>query len=296
MMYEISFQSLINTLDLFSTGVAIVDKEGSFLFWNSGAALITGHTTEKIVGQSFDHAIHMIDIFGKKITFDIFLQMHHLRGDSASLEVWIENQEGILTHVRLYSARLTDGEGADQGFAMILHDVIIEEVLGDALERVSEQAHIDALTKLYNKDTLIEDIQTHIENVKRAKYQVGVVFMDIDRFKSINDRFGHITGDSVLSLFGKIILGSIRKGERAYRFGGDEFVVLLLIDTEEDLLRFTQRFERALYETRFPVTLDVTIGFWILLGTDTPLSALDKADKRMYEKKKEKKRLESPRT
>ena len=294
-MHDISFQSLINTLDLFSTGVAIVNQEGRFLFWNSGAALITGHTADKVVGQTFDQALTMVDIFGKKITFSLFLEMHQLRGNSASLEVWIENQEGILSHVRLYSARLTDGEGTHQGFAMILHDVIIEEVLGDALAKVSEQAHIDALTKLFNKDTLIEDLQTHIENVKRAKYLVGVVFMDIDRFKSINDRFGHITGDSVLSLFGKLILGSIRKGERAYRFGGDEFVVVLLIDSQEDLLRFTQRFERALYETKFPVTLDVTVGFWVVLGTDTAHSALDKADKKMYEKKLEKKRLETPR-
>ncbi|NLZ14251.1 MAG: hypothetical protein GXY29_08685, partial [Thermotogaceae bacterium] len=71
--------------------------------------------------------------------------------------------------------------------------------------------------------------------------------------------------------------------------------VVLLIDSQEDLLRFTQRFERALYETKFPVTLDVTVGFWVVLGTDTAHSALDKADKKMYEKKTEKKRLETPR-
>ena len=284
-MREISFQSMINTLDLFSTGVAIVDQEGRFLFWNSGASLITGHTAQKIVGKTFDEAMTMIDVFGQKISFEYFLEMHCLRGNAASLEVWIETPEGLLTHMRLYSARLTDGEGTCLGFAMILHDVIIEEVLGDALEKVAEQAHIDALTKLYNKETLLEDLRTHIENVKRAKYQIGIVFMDIDRIKSINDRFGHITGDSVLSLFGKCILSSIRKGERAYRFGGDEFVVLLIIDSEEDLLRFTQRFEREVYETKFPVTLNVTIGFTVVLGTDSARSALERADQRMYEKK-----------
>ncbi|HOM54253.1 MAG TPA: PAS domain-containing protein [Thermotogota bacterium] len=63
-MREISFQSMINTLDLFSTGVAIVDQEGRFLFWNSGASLITGHTAQKIVGKTFDEAMTMIDVFG----------------------------------------------------------------------------------------------------------------------------------------------------------------------------------------------------------------------------------------
>jgi diguanylate cyclase (GGDEF)-like protein/PAS domain S-box-containing protein len=292
LMTEISFQSLIETMDLFSTGVAIIDKTGRFLFWNSGAALITGISSESVVGQTFDNSINMMDVFGNKIGFDGFKDIHDRRGKSASLETWIETPVGILTHVRLFSAKLLNNEQQEQGFAVIFHDVIIEEVLGEALERITDQMHFDALTKLYNRETLFEDLRTHVENVKRAKYEIGVVFLDIDRFKSINDRFGHITGDSVLSLFGKLIKDSIRKGERAYRFGGDEFVILLMINTEEDIVKFMQRLEAGLYETKFPVSLDVTMGHWILKGNDTPHTALEEADKRMYGKKRVKKEAE----
>lgn len=285
-MKDISFDSLIETLNLLSTGVSFLDQNGKFVFWNKGAELITGIPEEKIVGNPFDQAFTMRDVFGNPVSFDSFLTLHEDHGTSASMEAWIETPSKLLTRVRVFTARLLDQEKKEQGIAIIFHDAIIEEILGEAFENVFDQAKIDFLTRLYNKETLLDDLSTHLENIKRAKYEIGIIFMDIDGFKKINDRFGHVTGDTVLSLFGKLIKHNMRKGERAYRYGGDEFVVLLMINQPDEVVKFIERLEKSVSETHFPVTLRISTGYSILNGKDSPLSALEKADKNMYETKK----------
>ena len=116
-------------------------------------------------------------------------------------------------------------------------------------------------------------------------YWLGVV--DIDLFKLVNDRFGHLIGDEVLVLVARIMRQSFRHYDRLYRFGGEEFVVLLRGGTEEDALQAYERFRRNVETYVFPQVNKVTIslGFTEVLHNDTPSVAFSRADQGVYQAK-----------
>ena len=119
-----------------------------------------------------------------------------------------------------------------------------------------------------------------------ARYWLGVI--DIDHFKSVNDRFGHLIGDEVLRLLlSRIMRGCFRYSDQLYRFGGEEFVVLLLCQDEDDAGAALERFRRVVGEYAFPQagTITVSIGFTAIDVGDTPTAAFERADRAVYRAK-----------
>jgi len=110
------------------------------------------------------------------------------------------------------------------------------------IEKLEDLAFRDQLTSLPNRHALVEDLKNLIKNKSRRKsdHYLGMLMLDIDWFKSINDEFSHLTGDKVLKRAAEIIDESIsvstfREGDKAYRIGGEEFVVLLPVISKEGL-------------------------------------------------------------
>jgi len=131
-----------------------------------------------------------------------------------------------------------------------------------------------------------EDAQGDRRHVSQPpRYWLGV--LDIDHFKSVNDRFGHLIGDEVLLLLSRIMRGSFRYSDQLYRFGGEEFVVLLLCADEADAMAALQRFRRAVESYLFPQagTITVSIGFTSIEPGDTPAGAFERADRAVYHAK-----------
>jgi len=118
-----------------------------------------------------------------------------------------------------------------------------------------------------------------------SRYWLGVV--DIDHFKSVNDRFGHLIGDEVLLLLSRIMRGCFRYSDQLYRFGGEEFVVLLLCHDEADAAAALERFRRVVGDYAFPQagTITVSIGFTAIEVGDTPAAAFERADRAVYHAK-----------
>ena len=116
-------------------------------------------------------------------------------------------------------------------------------------------------------------------------YWLGVV--DIDLFKLVNDRFGHLIGDEVLVLVARIMRQSFRHYDRLYRFGGEEFVVLLRGGTEDDAQQAYERFRSNVETYVFPQVNKVTIslGFTEVMHNDTPSVAFSRADQGVYQAK-----------
>jgi diguanylate cyclase len=106
----------------------------------------------------------------------------------------------------------------------------LQQALADAARRGKEAdrlAHHDELTGLPNRLHLKEQLQRKIDEAVRRRRQLALLFIDLDGFKDVNDRFGHSVGDKLLAATAKRIAASIRAGDIACRYGGDEFVVLL---------------------------------------------------------------------
>lgn len=111
---------------------------------------------------------------------------------------------------------------------------------------------------------------------------LGVI--DVDHFKLVNDRFGHIVGDEVLSMVGRIMTSVFRFDDQLYRFGGEEFVVLLTARDEAGACKAFERFRQAIEGCAFPAIgrVTVSIGFSDVRPGDTPQACFDRADKAVY--------------
>jgi diguanylate cyclase (GGDEF)-like protein len=117
------------------------------------------------------------------------------------------------------------------------------------------------------------------------KAYLGVI--DIDHFKNVNDRFGHLIGDEVLLLLSRIMRGAFRFSDQLYRFGGEEFVVLLLCNDEGDAAAAFERFRQVVGEYPFPQAgkITVSVGFTAIEVGDTPAAAFERADRAVYHAK-----------
>lgn len=118
-----------------------------------------------------------------------------------------------------------------------------------------------------------------------GSHWLGVI--DIDHFKSVNDRFGHLIGDEVLLLIARLLRTSFRLGDRLYRFGGEEFVVLLRAEGREQANVAFERFRTQVEQFRFPQVGQVTasVGFTEVLAVDVPTAAFERADRAVYHAK-----------
>ena len=167
-------------------------------------------------------------------------------------------------------------------------------------QNLLESSQRDALTGLLNRQTFdaaflkasmppVSDAHQMPAGERRTKqvtgYWLGVI--DIDHFKRVNDGFGHLIGDEVLVLVARIMRQSFRHYDRLYRFGGEEFVILLRGGTEADAQRAFERFRANVESYPFPQVNKVTVsvGFTEVQHKDTPSVAFSRADHGVYQAK-----------
>lgn len=161
-------------------------------------------------------------------------------------------------------------------------------------ESIKELLNLDHLTGVYNRRYLQFYLTKAIERIKRDKSPLSLLFVDIDDFKRINDTYGHVTGDEVLKLVADILLKTARSADLVFRFGGDEFIVLLpgTSSSKAEKLkdRITEILDRENTITDNPITL--SIGFYEAKGEDYN-ELLNFVDQEMYLQKLFRKEKES---
>jgi diguanylate cyclase (GGDEF)-like protein/PAS domain S-box-containing protein len=162
------------------------------------------------------------------------------------------------------------------------------------VQELERAALIDMLTGLGNRRAFEHDLARELERTRRTKDPVGVLMIDLDGLKQLNDREGHERGDALLVTFAATLSTSLRAEDRVYRLGGDEYAAILVRASSAGQETLMQRVRRAVTKTRlagFP-EVDASAGLSFTEGEDTPGSALLKlADERMYLEKQEHRRL-----
>lgn len=156
----------------------------------------------------------------------------------------------------------------------------------------------DALTELLNRKTFdgaffkatSASLQTGYEGDRRASLEGGqhwLAVLDIDHFKRVNDSYGHLIGDEVLLLVARIMRNSFRFHDQLYRFGGEEFVILMRCRHEQDAVQALERLRHNVQSYAFPQvgSITVSLGFSVLQPHDTPGAAFGRADKAVYHAK-----------
>lgn len=167
-----------------------------------------------------------------------------------------------------------------------------QEALKSNYQESVSMAVTDGLTKLYNRHYL----DTHLKNLVRQASEQGralsVVIMDMDHFKSVNDTYGHASGDEVLKTLAGVIVKTIRSADLAARYGGEEFVVLMPETDATRAYEAAERLRKAVEATQFviphpesPLKKTTSIGYATMQPNDTTESLLKRADAALYEAK-----------
>ena len=163
--------------------------------------------------------------------------------------------------------------------------------LREKVKLLEEKNNLDALTKVFNRRALQSYLST-LTQMHSIQKELHLLMIDIDNFKQINDRYGHVAGDKILVFIAQTLKKTLREGDKVFRYGGEEFVVILnRIDTQKCILianRILQLISNnKLVYKNFTIEVTVSIGGTRLIpGEDTPESILERSDKALYSAKR----------
>jgi diguanylate cyclase (GGDEF)-like protein len=144
----------------------------------------------------------------------------------------------------------------------------------------------DSLTALYNRRYLYQKLLEEVERAKRQKRHLALIIVDVDHFKEYNDTHGHLDGDQALVMIGQILAASIRQNvDTAYRYGGDEFAILLIETDLVQALRIAERIRRS-FESKKVNGCTLSLGVAQLMAEDETQDLIRKADEAMYTAKR----------
>lgn len=161
--------------------------------------------------------------------------------------------------------------------------------LTQQVKDLEEQTNLDALTKVYNRHALINYLNK-LCSKKELPYTFHLLLLDIDDFKLINDTYGHLAGDKVLIYMSNILKKTLRDGDKIFRYGGEEFVIILNRVGNEQCRRITSRIRALIEENQLiykgqKLKLTASIGTTRYKPGDTPDTLIARADKALYRAK-----------
>lgn len=178
--------------------------------------------------------------------------------------------------------------GAIETLAKISDRKRAEFELIESEQSYREQSISDNLTRLYNSRHFHHELDQALENSKRYNHVFSLCFLDLDHFKQINDTHGHFFGDKVLEAFGMLVRSSLRTLDSAYRYGGEEFTILLPSTPAEGAAVFAERLRESLANHAFSLdngekfSATVSIGITSYSTNDDSKSMLQRADEALY--------------
>jgi diguanylate cyclase (GGDEF)-like protein len=155
-------------------------------------------------------------------------------------------------------------------------------------QKFRELSITDDLTRLYNSRHFFHQIKKEIERTNRYEHPLSLLMLDLDNFKKYNDTLGHIAGDEVLARAGGILLDSLRKTDTAYRYGGEEFAVLLPETKGEEALHFAERIRQAFENQNLTIPTKQDFSVTVSIGVvqyeigEKLNSFIKRSDKNMY--------------
>jgi diguanylate cyclase (GGDEF)-like protein/PAS domain S-box-containing protein len=213
------------TLNSIGDAVVCTDVSGNVTFLNPIAEVLTGWSADQAIGRPFVQVFRIIDVLDHRHAIDpmsLVLQKNKaLNLPEGSVLI---RRDGVESAIEDSTAPIHDRRGCVTGGVMVFHDVTQARAMA---QKMSHFAQYDYLTDLPNRLLLNDRLSQAICAAHRLKQHLAVLFVDVDRFKHVNDSLGHLIGDKLLSSIAQRLVHSVRSSDTISRQGGDEFVILL---------------------------------------------------------------------
>ena len=277
----------LEVLRSMSEAVAVIDLDFRFISVNPAFSRITGYSEEEVIGQNsrlLDSSQHSAEFYRR--VRDVLERTGHWAG-----EMWQRRKDGEEFLGWIEMSEVRDALGLRSHFVAVVNDITDKK---RAEQELRYLANYDTLTGLPNRALLSERLGRAIVRARRQETRVAVLFLDLDRFKDINDSLGHAAGDRLLKAAATRLQATVGASDTVARLGGDEFTVVL-----EDVESFpaVERMAREIL-TAFTMPLEVderhdvsiTPSLGISLYPDhalVPTDLLKFADTAMYQAKAE---------
>ena len=279
-------------LDQMYDGVYLVDTQRSIQFWNRGAERISGYPAQEILGtRCSDNLLMHIDEEGTQLCREgCPLAATIADGEPREAEVYLHHKEGHRVPVHVRAAPLRDAEGRIIGAIEVFSDNSARSALREEIERFRKLALIDPLTDVGNRRYAETALTSRHDELERYGWAYGVLLVDIDCFKSFNDRFGHETGDRVLRMVAQSLAAAVRSFDVVGRWGGEEFVVVIEKVNLEDMVRRADMLRRLVEASSLTVdgqqlSVTISIGGTIARPGEKTTDTLKRADEFLYRSK-----------
>ncbi|WP_147822331.1 EAL domain-containing protein [Salidesulfovibrio onnuriiensis] len=269
-------------------GIYQMSPSGRYISANPALARLFGYTTpDELMGAVYDSRTQL---YMDRERRNKFLARLSKQGEVKNFESKVRRKDGKLIWVSESARRVDDKDGHIIYYEGSVEDVTLRK---KAEEQLKRQAFHDSLTKLPNRALFHDHLRMAIERGKRRDYQFAVLYLDLDRFKVINDSLGHDIGDELLKAVARVLKRCARSMDTVARFGGDEFAILLEeVAAPRDVIRIAKRILEGI---RQPFNLNgnevfssASIGIVLhTQGYERPGALMRDADMAMYRAKEQ---------
>ena len=278
------------TLNSIGDAVLSTDIVGKITYLNAVAERMTGWGREEAYSRPLGEVFRVIDKnTGETARDPLEFALQQDRTVGLTTNTMLVRRDGLESAIEDSAAPIRDREGRVVGGVIVFRDVGEAQALA---RRMSYVAQHDVLTELPNRMLLNDRLSQAMGMAQRHHKKLAVLFVDLDRFKAVNDSLGHATGDAVLQSVAKRLREALRDTDTVSRQGGDEFVILLPeINTAQDADRVAKKLLATLAEPQMaggsavPVTASIGISVYPEHGQDAE-SLVHCADMAMYEAKR----------
>ena len=280
-------------LDNSYEGIYITDKDRKIIYWNPVSENLSGYNRPEVVGSyCYDNILSHINQSGENLC-ENGCPLNALLKDGIIREakVFLKHKSGYRIPINVRGIPFKNEKNEIIGAIEFFNETSEREGTFEKIKNIESKALLDHLTQLPNRRYIENFINIKFEEYLLNSQSFGVIFIDIDHFKSINDNYGHKTGDLVLETISKSFSNNLRRNDVIGRWGGEEFIGIFSLNNEKELSIVSEKLRNIVENTeitykniKFSVT--ISIGATFINSKNSVMSIIENADRLMYESKR----------
>ncbi len=290
---EISAKNLKSILNNLYDGVYIVNNNRKIIYWNKAAEDLTGYSRLDLMGTyCLDNMLNHIDSHGNKLCLCGCPLVTAIKGgEIKEANLFFHHKDGHRVPISVKTLPYKDSNDEIIGAIEIFSENSERKQILEKIKNLEKLAMLDEMTQIPNRRYIENVIQMKLSEHLLNEVKFGLVFMDIDDFKRVNDNYGHDIGDLVLKTISKTFSNNLRGDDIIGRWGGEEFIAVFSGVDRESLEKLAEKLRMLVENTVIEVKdeklkVTISVGAALVTPEDDMKTLIKKSDDLLYKSKK----------